>query len=253
VRPARNNHALPPTASTLTPRDATPAVKYPPSTPVLPTMKTSVVIFDWDGVLIDSLGASYKVYNRIFAKIGAKQLNKDEFLEFQSPNWYEFYSRIGLPEHLWKQVDDDWLKFYEEEKPELHPDAWRCLTALKERRFELALVSNGSKARVNEELDRFKVRRFFGSVEFGVEKEQLKPSPYMLEKTLDLLGMKPLEAVYIGDSPADIQAAKNAGVPSIALARGPIQVSRLSAEKPDLIFRSLDETTDFLTSESPNS
>jgi HAD superfamily hydrolase (TIGR01509 family) len=216
-------------------------------------MKTKGVMFDWDGVLIDSLGASYNVYNRIFAKIGAKQLTKDEFLKLQSPNWYEFYQRIGLPERFWKAVDDDWLRFYEEEKPGLHADALRCLTTLKERGFRLALVSNGSKDRINEELDRFKIRPLFDSLEFGVKKEQLKPSPYMLEKTLTLFGMKPLDTVYIGDSPADIQAAKNAGVPSIALARGPIQIERLSAEKPDHIFGGLDETTSFLTSEPPNS
>ena len=215
-------------------------------------MKPKGVMFDWDGVLIDSLGASYNVYNRIFAKLWVKQLTRDEFLEFQSPNWYEFYQRIGLPERLWKQVDEDWLRFYEEEKPNLHPDAWGCLTALKERRFRLALVSNGSKVRIDEELDRFKARQFFDSVEFGVTKEQLKPSPYMLDKTLTLLGMKPMETVYIGDSPADIQAAKNAGIPSIALARGPIQAARLSAEKPDYIFEGLAELTDFLT-QAPNS
>jgi phosphatidylglycerol---prolipoprotein diacylglyceryl transferase len=216
-------------------------------------LMTKGVMFDWDGVLIDSLGASYNVYNRIFAKIGAKQLTKDEFLEFQSPNWYEFYQRIGLPERFWKVADDDWIRFYEEEKPDLHADALRCLTTLKEREFRLALVSNGSKDRINEELDRFKVRRLFDSLEFGVRKEQLKPSPYMLEKTLTLFGMEPLETVYIGDSPADIQAAKNAGVPSIALARGPIQVERLSAEKPDHIFGDLDEAANFLTSNPPNS
>ena len=216
-------------------------------------MRTKGVMFDWDGVLMDSLGASYNVYNRIFASIGAKQLTKDEFLEFQSPNWYEFYRNIGLRESYWRQVDDNWLKFYEDERPDLHQDALRCLTTLKERGFRLALVSNGSKDRVNKELDRFDVRRFFDSLEFGVKKEQLKPSPYMLEKTLSIFEMKPLEAVYIGDSPADIQAAKNAGVPSIALARGPIQVGRLSAEKPDRIFGGLDETTEFLTSKPPNS
>lgn len=210
-------------------------------------MRTSGVLFDWDGVLLDSLEASFKVYNKIFAKIGAKQLTNDEFLEYQSPNWYEFYQRIGLPQKFWKEVDNDWVKLYGKENPNLHHDALRCLTTLKDDGFRLALVSNGSKARVDGELDRFGVRRFFDSVEFGVRREHLKPSPWMLEKTLALLEITPSKAVYIGDSPADIQAAKNAGVQSIALARGPIQVERLSAENPDHMFGGLDELTFFLT------
>lgn len=210
-------------------------------------MSTAGVMFDWDGVLIDSLGASFNVYNKIFARIGTRQLTKAEFLEFQSPNWYEFYRKVGLPERYWKEADEDWLKLYEEEKPALHHDATRCLTALKGRGLKIALVSNGSKDRVESELERFGVRALFDSMEFGERKEHLKPSPYMLEKTLAALGIRPTEAVYVGDSPADIQAAKNAMVPSIALARGPIQADRLRAEKPDHLFGGLDELTEFLT------
>lgn len=210
-------------------------------------MDTAGVMFDWDGVLIDSLGSSFNVYNKIFAKLGVRQLTKDEFLELQSPNWYDFYRRIGLPERHWKQADDDWLSFYDEEKPGLHPDALGCLTTLKKHGFNLALISNGSKERITQELVRLKVRSFFDSIEFGVRKEHLKPSPYMLDKTLTLLKIDPAKAVYVGDSPADIQAAKNARVPSIALARGPIQVQRLRAERPDHLFTGLDEMTNFLT------
>ena len=195
---------------------------------------------------MDSLGASFNVYNRIFAKLGVRKLTNAEFLEFQSPNWYEFYERIGLPKRLWEAADEDWLKFYDEEKPDLHPDAMGCLATLKDRGFRLALISNGSRDRVTGELERLKVRPFFDSVEFGAEKEHLKPSPYMLVKTLSRLGLTPPQVVYVGDSPADIQAAKNARVPSIALARGPIQAGRLGAESPDHMFGGLEEMTSFL-------
>jgi len=60
------------------------------------------------------------------------------------------------------------------------------------------------------------------------------------------MGMKPQDAVYVGDSPADIQAAKRAKVPSVAIARGPIQAERLSREQPDQMFADLNEMTCFL-------
>lgn len=204
------------------------------------------VLFDWDGVLLDSLGAAFNVYNRIFARIGTKMLTKDEYLELQSPNWYDFYVKIGLPSSLWKEVDNEWLRLYEEESPELHTDAMRCLSSLKEGGLELALVSNGSRARVESELSRFDAGRFFGVVIFGEKKEDLKPSPVMLQRALGALGLESRKAVYVGDSPADIQAARNARMSSIAIARGPIQVKRLSDEKPDRMFAGLDEMVDFL-------
>lgn len=212
----------------------------------LETGRVAGVLFDWDGVLLDSLGAAFNVYNRIFTRIGTKILTKDEYLELQSPNWYDFYVKVGLPTYLWKEVDHEWLRLYEEENPDLHPDAIRCLSSLKERGLKLALVSNGSRARVEYELSKFDADRFFGVVVFGEKKEELKPSPVMLQRALGALGLEPTDAVYVGDSPADIQAAKNARVSSIAIARGPIQVKRLGDEKPDHVFAGLDEMTDFL-------
>jgi HAD superfamily hydrolase (TIGR01509 family) len=204
------------------------------------------VLFDWDGVLLDSLGAAFNVYNKIFARVGTKMLTKDEYLELQSPNWYEFYVKVGLPTSLWKEVDQEWLRLYEEENPDLHPDALRCLSVLKKSGFKLALVSNGSRLRIEKELASFGLDRLFEVVLFGEKKEELKPSPVMIQRALGAIGVEPRDAVYVGDSPADIQAAKNAKVPSVAIARGPIQAERLRREGPDRVFADLDEMTSFL-------
>ena len=204
------------------------------------------VMFDWDGVLLDSIGAAFNVYNRIFERVGPRVLTKDEYLELQSPNWYDFYVKIGLPKPLWKEVDGEWLRLYEEEKPELHDDALECLAALKKAGLRLALVTNGSKARVEDELKRLNARPWFEVVLSGERKEELKPSPVMLERALGLMGIEPQDVVYVGDSPADIQAAKGAKMLSYAIARGPIQAGRLRKEGPDRVFGGLREMTSFL-------
>jgi HAD superfamily hydrolase (TIGR01509 family) len=204
------------------------------------------VLFDWDGVLLDSLGSAFNVYNRIFAKMGTRRLTLDEYLELQSPNWYDFYVKVGLPVSLWKEVDREWLQLYEEEHPELHPDALRCLASLKKAGLRLALVSNGSRSRVEQELAEFNLGSYFEAVLFGEKKEELKPSPVMIQRALGAMGLEPQEVVYVGDAPADIQAAKSAGVPSVAIARGPIQARRLGVERPDRVFADLDEMAGFL-------
>jgi HAD superfamily hydrolase (TIGR01509 family) len=208
-------------------------------------MRIEGVMFDWDGVLFDSLGASFNVYNRIFARVGVKPLTFDEFLGLQSPNSHEFYLNVGVSEKLWKEVDNDWNRLYREERPDLHPDARECLDALKRSRFKLALVSNGSWTRVERELRSLGLDVFFVSILCGSE-EELKPSPVMLEKTLNVLNLRPQSAVYVGDAPADIQAARKAGVISIAIARGLIQAERLRKENPDHVFGGLEEMTSFL-------
>jgi HAD superfamily hydrolase (TIGR01509 family) len=204
------------------------------------------VLFDWDGVLLDSLGASFRVYNKIFRRIGTRPLTKEEFLELQSPNWYEFYAKVGIPESLWGSVDDQWVRFYGKESPGLHADARPCLERLDSSGFKLALVSNGSRARVEMELNRFELAPLFRSVVCGEKKEDLKPSPIMIERALRALRLGPAEVVYVGDAPPDIQASRNAGVVSIAIARGAIQKSRLRAEGPGYMFGGLKEMADFL-------
>ncbi len=215
---------------------------------VLPPRRTQVVgvLFDWDGVLLDSLGASFNVYNKIFVSMGSHPLTKDQFLELQSPNWYEFYEKVGLPSSQWKRVDEEWMRLYQEESPGLHQDALRCLRSLRASGFKLALVSNGSRVRVERELEETGVRAEFDSVLCGEKREELKPSPVMIERTIGALRIAPKRAIYVGDAPADVQASKSAGVPAIAIARGPVQEARLRLENPDLVFHGLDEMTSYL-------
>jgi len=209
------------------------------------------VLFDWDGVLLDSLGAAFNVYSKIFAKIGTVRLTLEEYLRFQSPNWYELYEKVGLPKALWKEVDEEWLRLYREETPILHHDALHCLDSLERANLKLALVSNGSRRRIEGELAKFGLSRYFDVAVFGEKREELKPSPVMLERALKAMGVEARKAAYLGDSPADVQAAKNAGVPSIAIARGPIQMERMSAEDPDQIFGGLGEAAEFLVRFAP--
>ena len=211
-------------------------------------MSVRGVMFDWDGVLLDSLGASMNVYNRILPELGMEPLSRERFFELQGPNWYEFYSKLGIPESKWSEVDKEWVRLYKEENLILQPDATDCLTALKRLGFKLALITNGSRRRVEKELDGFSMRQYFDAVHFGEKKEELKPSPIMLERALRDLGLRPEDAVYAGDAPDDIIAAKNAGVPSIAVGRNPILAKRLLSEKPDYLVGDLEGLTNILLS-----
>ena len=168
----------------------------------------------------------------------------------QSPNWYELYEKLGIPKPKWREVDKAWIRLYAEEHPTLQPDAKDCLSALHER-FRLALVSNGSKRRVPGELRRFGLDSFFEVVTLGGVKEELKPSPVLLERTLRALKLSPQNAVYVGDAPADIQAARKAGVLSIAIARGSVLARRLERENPDYLFGGLRDMTRFLLRGQP--
>lgn len=71
--------------------------------------------------------------------------------------------------------------------------------------------------------------------------EDLKPEPYLLRRALDDRGAKPADAVLIGDSITDIQAARAAGTAVIAFANRPGKDRALCSFEPEVLIRSMDE------------
>jgi pyrophosphatase PpaX len=70
-----------------------------------------------------------------------------------------------------------------------------------------------------------------------------KPHPEPILHALELLGADPADAVYVGDSPFDIRAARAAGVLSAGAAWGIFTREELDAEGPDVMFTSPHEVT----------
>ncbi len=206
----------------------------------------TAVLFDWDGVLLDSLEANIRVYNKILPKVGLKPLDRRQFLMLQSPNWYLFYKRLGIPKRIWKKVDKEWLRLYTSEKPKLHTDVKTVLRQLKKMGIRIGLVTNGEKSRVENEIDAFGLRRFLDEVVFTKGIKEFKPSPLMLIRALRELHSSAANAIYVGDSPEDILAAKAAGMRAVAISGGLSHEDRLRNERPSYVFTTLQEMMDSL-------
>jgi HAD superfamily hydrolase (TIGR01509 family) len=73
-----------------------------------------------------------------------------------------------------------------------------------------------------------------------------KPDPEPMRLALERLGVLPERAVAIGDSVADIQSAKAAGIYAIAAAWASTDPDGLAAQNPAVIIRSIAELDDFL-------
>ena len=86
------------------------------------------------------------------------------------------------------------------------------------------------------------LEQFFDVVVGSDDTDRHKPDPAPLEHALGLLDAGRDEAVYVGDSPFDIRAAKGAGMHSIAVTWGGIHPrERLEAEEPDAVVASAEE------------
>ena len=197
------------------------------------------VLFDWDGTLLDSFEADAQAYIHMFAALGMKW-SIAELKRHYSPNWHHVYRAARLPRAKWEEADRLWMKFYRTHQPELQPGARRVLSAL-ERRFILALVSSGSRARVRRQLREHEVAAMFRTKVCSEDAPRRKPHPAPLRLALDRLHLSPKVCVYIGDAPEDIQMAHRAGMRAIGVLGGSPVPARLRAASPDATIETIRE------------
>ena len=177
-------------------------------------MKTSLVIFDLDGTLLDTIGDLAVACNAVLGVRGLPQHTYEEYCHFVGNGILRLVER-ALPEPLRTPetvaaVRADFVKYYTE-----HIDAHtrpydgipELIAELARRGVALAVASNKFQAGT-EKL----VRLFFPGVEFAAVFGQrpdvpLKPSPAVVEEILALTGVAKERVLYVGDSGVDMETA----------------------------------------------
>lgn len=205
-----------------------------------PRARPEAVLFDLDGTLLDSLAAHHAVYRKVFADLGLP-LDDAHYAERYSPNWYLFYERMGLPREQWDEADRLWLRYYEAEAPHPRPGADGILAGLRASGRRVGLVTSGDRSRVERDIRRSGWEETFDVVVCGGDVAERKPLPGPLLHALDLLGVGPELALYVGDTVEDIVMAKAAGTRCAAVLGGFGGREALAAQQPDVLVTSLAE------------
>jgi HAD superfamily hydrolase (TIGR01509 family) len=200
---------------------------------------TECILFDWDGTLLDSFAADAQAYFGMFDALGMS-FSMKELKRHYSPNWHNVYRAARLPRAKWEQADRLWMRFYKKQRPELQPGALRVLRAL-DRRFTLALVSSGSRARVRRQLREHEVSAIFRAKVCSEDTPRRKPHPAPLRMAMEQLRLSPEACIYIGDAPEDIEMAHRAGVRGIGVLGGSPVPQRLRAASPDALIETIGD------------
>jgi HAD superfamily hydrolase (TIGR01509 family) len=194
-------------------------------------------LLDWDGTLLNSFQADAAAYFQMFGALGMSW-SMEELLRHYSPNWRRVYRAAHLPRAKWEEADRLWMKFYRLQKPKLQPGARSVLRALH-RRFKLALVSSGSRARVRRQLRELELASMFLVKVCAEDAPRRKPHPAPLRMALCLLNAAPQVCVYVGDAPEDVEMAHRAGVRAIGVLGGSPVPERLRAARPDALIKTI--------------
>jgi HAD superfamily hydrolase (TIGR01509 family) len=203
-----------------------------------------VVLFDWDGTLLNSFVADTRAYLSMFAALGIEWTTEDLARHYH-PDWYRVYRAARLHRSRWDEANKLWREAYGRENPKLLPGTRAVLRALA-KRFTLGLVTSGDGSRVRQQLQSLRLANTFAACVCSEDATHRKPHPAPLRRALGLLHARPEDCVYVGDSPQDMEMAHRAGVRAIGVF-GPFPTELgLRASRPALLLNSVKELPRYL-------
>lgn len=183
-----------------------------------------LVVFDWDGTLMDSIATI----------VGCAQAALRE-LDLEEPPEHVLRGNIGLglgvtvermmpsatPELRQRWVDcykRHWRETFHAQPSPLE-GAVELVRTLSDRGLLLAVATSKSRAGLERDLDTSGLRRHFAATR-TVDEAPSKPSPQMLLDLLDELGTRAERALMVGDTRHDVEMAQNADVDAVGVLTG---------------------------------
>ncbi len=200
----------------------------------------NILIFDFDGVLADSLQSMLTYAGQVCQELGypceptQADLEALERMEFS-----EFGRQLGIPEaKIGAFVTRNFELFSSrEDSLRITPGMESVIQALAERAI-LAIVTGNSSKVVGKFLEKYGIKDKFRIVLSGEDEGN------RVEKILKVISLNSGangEVYMIGDAVSDIRSARKAGVKSVAVAWGHQSQQKLAAEHPDYLVESPED------------
>lgn len=205
------------------------------------------VIFDMDGVLVDSYEAHFESWRRMLQPRGL-EMTRDEFNSSFGQTCREIirrvYGRHATDEAAviaWDTQKEATYRAILCEKFPAMDGAIDLIRQLHDARCALAVGSSGPAENVAVVLEQLGAQPYFAATVDAGQIRLGKPHPEVFLKAAEKLGLPPSRCAVVEDSPHGIEAARRAGMAAVALV-GTAARDRL-AERAHLVVGSLRELT----------
>lgn len=175
------------------------------------------VIFDLDGVIIDSEPYHFLAEKLLFKEYGAN-ISEEEHLSFVGTSsnnmWHKIKNKTDIKytvEELVSISDDHFLLLLEQEK-NIKPISGvrELILDLDKNKYKLLLASSSSRKIINTVLQKFNLSKYFSSIVSGADLIHSKPNPAIFHEASKLANSKPENCLVIEDSENGVRAAKSA-------------------------------------------
>ena len=226
------------------PRDPKPLDQY--SSLHLASQLINALIFDFDGLILDTEEPIYRSWAEVYAANGVP-LPFEQWVKTVGSNNQEFHPQHHLEERLGRPLTQEEIERRIARRVELVlakpllPGVAELARAAKAQGMKVGVASSSSRDWVRGHLERLGILDLFDCLCSRDDVEHVKPEPDLYLAVLACLGVNAYEAVALEDSPNGIRSAKRAGLSCVAVPN-PITAG-LDLSEADLELSSLSGVT----------
>ncbi|OGH93581.1 MAG: hypothetical protein A2538_00625 [Candidatus Magasanikbacteria bacterium RIFOXYD2_FULL_41_14] len=203
-----------------------------------------MVLFDWDGVLYDSIKRIARAAVEVCKRYGI-DLTTDEYNRTAIQPYWEHYARLGIPGantdegkaelyHIYHNEIIPLLKEMPNLQAEIYPEVPEIFQQLADKNIKIGIVSAHKPEEIEEILRQHGLRELVDCV-VGLAHNKVEA----LRSICSRRGLDPQRVLMFGDLPSDLQDAKVAGIKTAAVARFEQAEDRLAAFDPDYFFQTV--------------
>jgi len=204
------------------------------------------IIFDFDGLIIDTEWSVYQSWVELFEAFGA-ELPLDQWTAIIGTSEHEHFDPFAVLEQQVGELPDHQNLRQQRRQRELAlvhvqpvlPGVEGYLREARLQDLKLGIASSSDHQWVTGNLARLGLLEYFDVVHTSDDVKRTKPDPALYYLTLRSLGLLPNETFVLEDSPNGITAAKRAGIYAVAVPN-PL-TARLKLDHADLLLESLSQ------------
>lgn len=177
------------------------------------------IIFDFDGTLANTLPICDAAFQHVFREFDQRELSSAEIRGMFGPSETGIIRKNLLHPDTEEAIELYYAKYLEQHSlfVEHNSEINELLLYLKEKGIKLGIVTGKARRSLDISLKALQMEHFFDAIITGDDVIHPKPDPEGVFKVLALLDASPQEAMFIGDSDADIQAGIEANVLTVGV------------------------------------
>ena len=212
-----------------------------------------LIIYDLDGVLVDSTDAIVEAFEKTLNEIGV-EYEEDRFMPLMGHGLIYILERVLPVEHRGREWElrERYIHHFQESDTQLTrllPDVEENLRSLREMGFRQSVATNKTSSEAKRILRNLGVEPLFDLVVGFLDVPNAKPAPDMILYTLERLAVEKRHAVFVDDTAFGLKAGVEAGVKTVGILTGYHTREQLMEVQPDIIVDSMHELKRLLLKE----